>query len=247
MRYSGRLGGGTPTIFKYQIGASMPNAGVPVCISGASQEGVQLATTVAAVACMGITYDSATVLAAQQSDGSDPERQVAVCVNPDMIIRTKLSGGATADTALAEGTEDTGSTTGLLISTNIDYSSPSMDEGCLVCSYGANQGQVRRVTSLSTADAVPTLAFQNDIAVGDKFIVLPYGFTGKQGGHIMMVDKQYVELGTLLTQVNASVAIDANNVNFVPLRLILPADANKFTTQMLMDMMIYDHLYNPVA
>lgn len=234
MKFVGLLSGNAPTILKFQAGATFGFAGVPACVAGSSGYGLQKATTIAAVSCLGITLDIATPQTAQQSDGSDPSRLLSVIINPDALYRAKVSGGATENTALAEGTEDTGSTTGLLVSTNIDYSSPSYDEGTMLGSYGANAGVYRKITSLSTADAVPSVAFTNDIAIGDKFIALPWSF----------MDLQYVQLTTNLFQVNGAVTIDTDNVNFIPQKLILPADINDYPSNIAIDMMIWDSVYS---
>ena len=200
---------------------------------GSNDAGVKKATTIASVSTVGVTLDTATYVTAQQTDNSDPTRQVSIIINPQAIYRASLSGGATAGTALTQGTEDTGSSTGLLVSTDVDYSSPSFDEGLILCSLGANQGASRKITSLSGADAVPSVAFQYDTAIGDKFIALPFNFMGKQ----------FVQLTTNLDHVNASVTIDTDNANFIPLKLILPADPNDIATKSEIDMVLYDSIY----
>jgi hypothetical protein len=242
MRYSGRLGGGTMTILKYQAGADMATVGVPVVAAGANQYGIQLASTITAINTIGLTLDTATV-ANSQAANADTERSVSVAVNPDAIYRAKLSGGATSNTAITIGTEVTGSATGLLVDTAVDYSSPSIDEGGIVGIGGANAGFARKITSLTGANAVVITAFPYDIAVGDTFISVPFAVSGSQGTQINAMGRQYIQLTTTLDQVDQSVAVDTDNVNFIPLRLILPADMNRASTQMYVDLLNYDHLY----
>jgi hypothetical protein len=233
MRFAGLLSGNAPCILKFQVGETFAAAGVPAVVAGSNDGGVKKATTITAVSAVGVTLDTATYATAQTSSGADPSAMVSVIINPNAIWQAKLSGGATENTALSLGTEDTGSTTGLLVSTNVDYSSPSFDEGLIWCTLGANAGAARKITSLSGADAVPSVAFTNDTAIGDQFIALPFNFMGKQ----------FVQLSTLLTQVNASVTIDTDNANFIPLRLIQPADLNQAVTGALIDMVLYDSIY----
>src|SRR5688572_21085470 len=154
MKLATILSGNAPVILKYQAGATFAYAGVHALVAGSGGYGVQKESTTAGVSQLGVTLDTATPSNSQATDGSDTERLLSVIINPDAVYRAKLSGGATENTALAEGTEATGSATGLLVDTNIDYSSPSLDEGLLFCSAGANQGLARKVTSLSSANAV---------------------------------------------------------------------------------------------
>lgn len=237
MKFVGMLSGNAPTILKMQVGETFAFAGVPAVVAGANDGGIKKGTTTAAVSTVGITEDTATYLTAQQTNNVDPSAYVSVIINPDAIYRAKLSGAAAENTALTIGTETLGSTTGLLVTTNVDYSSPSMDEGSIICSFGANQGAFRKITSLSSTAAVPSVAFANDTAIGDQFIAVPYSFMGKQ----------FVQLTTNLFQVNASVTINTTAVNLIPLRLILPQDPNDFANSTAMDLMLWDSIYSAGA
>lgn len=233
MKCVGLLSGNAPTILKYQAGASMANPFIPVVVAGSGGYGLQKATTIAAVSAMGVTQDTATVSNTQASDGADTERQISVVINPNAIYRARLCGGATDGTACVEGTEVTGSTNGLLVDTGVDYNSPSLDECGLFCSYGANVGLFRKVTSISSSNAVNIVAWPRDIAVGDKFIAIPASF----------MDKQFVQLTTLLYEVDHTVAVDTDNANFVPLKLVIPAAPGDYTTQLAIDMVLYDSIF----
>ena len=116
MRYSGRLGGGTPTILKYQAGENMAIAGVPVEIAGSGGYGLQIVETTTAIGVIGLTLDTATV-ANSQASGVDTERSVSVIINPDAVGRWPLSGGATAGTALPVQTVTSASSGGTAITT----------------------------------------------------------------------------------------------------------------------------------
>lgn len=233
MKFVGLLSGNAPFILKFQVGETFGTAGVPAVVAGSNGYGAKKATTTAAVSTLGVTLDTATTQTAQQSDNSDPSRYVSIIINPNAIYNMKLSGGATENTALTTGSETLGSTTGLLVTTAVDYSSPSFDEGSVICYSGANTGAVRKVTSLSSTAIVPSVAFANDTAIGDGFIAIPYSF----------VDKQFIQLSTLLTQANASVTINTTAVNLLPLRLILPADMSTAPTNTTLDAVLFDSIY----
>lgn len=243
MEYAGRLGGGYPTIVKYQAGETMATAGVPVEVAGAGGSGLQLVETTTALQVIGLAIDTATVANAQVASNADTARVVSVINNPDAILKANLSGGATAGTALTTGTVDTASTDGLATSTTVDYSSPSLDEGAILCATGPNKGYVRKVTSLSGADAVHILAWPNDTTTSDTMIGLPYGLSGGGRFPIVAMDSQFVQLTSNLAEVDASVAVDTDNVNFLPYRLELPADDNDITTGTKILLLHYDHLY----
>jgi hypothetical protein len=202
----GNMHGGKIVVKKYQIGEAMATAGVPVVIGGAGNEGIALGdTTTASVDLVGITMDAQSDLqTAQQSDGSDPERQVSVCVSFP-TAKARLSGGATEGTALAEHTVTTASTDGLTITTATEWSSPTFDEGMAWGYSGANAGIARKVTSVSSTAGTLTVALPQDTAVGDTFLRAPFAPTP---------ENQFVQLSTALSEIDCSVAVDTDNNNF---------------------------------
>jgi len=232
MQFSGLFSGGAPIIKKFQIGEAMANAGVPVVVGGAGIAGVSLASTTAAADLVGLTLDAqATLVTAQQTDNSDPSRQVSVVVNPDIIIKALLSGGATSDTALIIGTVDVASTTGLDVNTEIDYT--NFDEGSIFGFTGANAGILRKITVGDSTDASVTIAFPVDIDVGDVFLHVPFS-----GG-----ENQFVQLTSDLTQVDASAAVDTNNNNFRVIELVLKDSSETGRTTSSVIMTPFDHLF----
>ncbi len=160
MEWAYNIGGGTPNLTKYRIdGGTTVIAGVPVAQSIAGDgDGVIVVTTTAAIACLGITTDTATSTNAQATTG-DNAGFVTVAINPDAVYRCKLTAGATEDTALALKTATSASADGLLIPT-------VTDEYVVWGYYGANVGHVRKA---SAATAV-VQAFPFDVAVGDNFL-----------------------------------------------------------------------------
>ena len=243
MRYAGRLGGGTPTSIKYQAGGTFPANGIPAEVAGGGGSGLQMVETNTALQVIGLALDSATISNAQASDGSTTSRLLSVVVNPDAILRSKLSGSATNDTAITAGTVDTANTDGLACSTDVSFSSPSLDEGSILAATGPNAGFCRKLTSLSSADGVFICAMPKDSTTSDTVIPLPYGFHGDVATGYSAMDNQYVQLTGTFDQVNMSVAVDTDNVNFLPFKLITPADFSKVLTDLQIDLLHYDHLY----
>ena len=232
MEVSGFFSGGAPIIKKYQIGEAMANSGVPVVVGGAGVAGLSLAATTTASDLVGITLDSqATLVTAQQADNSDPSRQVSVVVNPDVILKAILSGGATADTALTTGTVDTASTTGLDVNTEIDYT--NFDEGSIFGYSGANVSILRKIGVGDATDATVVVAFPIDIAVGDVFLHVPFS----------PGENQFVQLTSNLVQVDASAAVDTDNNNFRVIELIMKDSSEDGVTTSSVIITPFDHLF----
>lgn len=232
MEVSGFFSGGAPVIKKYQIGEAMANSGVPVEVATAGVAGIVLVETTTALDLVGITLDAqATLVTAQQTDNSDPAREVSVVINPDILIRAKLSGGATEDTALLTGTVDTASTTGLDVNTEIDYT--NFDEGSIFCFSGANTDILRRIGVGDATDATVVVAFPLDIAVGDVFLHVPYG----------LVSDQFVQLTTALTQLDASATVDTDNNNFRIIELDMRDSSDDGRNNSFAIITPFDHLF----
>lgn len=225
MRFAYDLTGASPHIKKYQINATLSYAGIPVLKGGSNTKGIVACSTTAAVGVVGITMDTATVVTAQQTDNSDTARLVSVIINPHAVYKARLSGGATENTALATPIVTTAATDGLSVTTAAtDWSSPETDEGVVFGYYGANAGTGRKITSTSSTAATVLVAFPVDTAVGDTFLRIP--FCASPYGY----ETQYPQLTTNLFQVDASVAVDTDNVNFRIVELELRDAGQQGTT-----------------
>ena len=198
----GNFSGSASVSAFFQIGETISNVGVPVVVGGAGNEGIALATTTSAANFIGLSTSTATLVTAQQSDSSETDRVVSVDQNPDMIIRSRLSGGATSFTALTVFTVTTASTTGLDVVTGDDFT--NFDEGTICCIGGVNKGRSRKIVIGDATDATVGVAFPFDISVGDTFVALPFAHG----------EDQFVQLTSDLTQVDASVAVNTTNGNF---------------------------------
>ena len=89
-----------------------------------------------------------------------------------------------------------------MVTTGAEWSSPTFDEGVTWANAGgvnANQGQYRKVTSVSATAGTLTVPFDNAIAVGDDFLRAPYW--------IMDPTAKTIQFTTLLDEANASIAV----------------------------------------
>ncbi len=210
MKVVGLLSGGAPVIKKYQVNATVANAGIPLLIGGAGEAGLDLPSTTALNDAVGVNLDTATYVTAQQTDGTSAERTVSVIINPDAILSARLSGGATTGTALTSQSVDTASTDGLAVTAG-DYSTTTMDEGTIWCYSGANAGQKRKITSVSTTAATVTVAFDYDIAVGDQFL----------NANISVMDVPTPTLTSDFLEFDASAAAASNTAELAIIELLL--------------------------
>ena len=235
MEFAYLLGGGAPIVKKYQIGAAMATAGVPVISeAGITTAGLALAATTTAAQLVGVTLDTQdTLVTAQQTDNSDPARFVSVIINPGAVWKAKLSGGAGTDTALTLFDVTTASTTGLTITTGDSWSSPDMDGGTAWGFDGANAGTARRITDADGTSATVIVAFPNDTAVGDNFLR-----SGPSEGQ-----DEGVTLTTALSQVNAEILHVNGNDNFRVIEGIYADVSDAGQTNSFVFMVGLDHLY----
>lgn len=127
----------------------------------------------------------------------DTEGLVRVYITPDVIYRALMSGGAAEGTALQTITNTTANTAGTTV-TATDTPDASMDDGLCWCLSGANVGMSRKITTYTANTSfVVTVPFPRTIAVNDTFAVIPY----------LPLVTRAVQLSTLLTQANASIAV----------------------------------------
>ena len=157
MEVSGLMSGGYPLIKKYQINATVANAGVPLLVGAAGEAGLDLPTTTGAQDMVGLNLDTATYSTTQGSGASSAERLVSVIINPDAILRSRMSGGAAEGTALSLYDVTTASAGGTAITTGDEWSSPTFDEGVVWGYDGANVGQSRKLTSVSSTAGTVTV------------------------------------------------------------------------------------------
>lgn len=228
MEFSYTLSGATPRIREVTLGEQSDVAGVPLIGGTAALAGPIKAGTVTALDQLGVQINVPlnSYQTAQNADGSENASLAQVIVNPDAVYKVKISGGAGTDTALTTHTEQSGSTTGLVVTV---VALSLGDEGTIHCVTGANAGVSRRIASIAANAATVTVAFPKDIAIGDTFIVVPYAPDTAD---------QFVQLTTALTQLDASVTTDTNNANFRVVELKLDTETDSFAY-----IVAVDHLY----
>ena len=220
-----------PLVKKYQIDATVAEIGVHLLIDTAGEAGLNRGTTTSAADMVGVNLDTATYVTAQQA-ALDAERKVSVIVDPSAVWRTRLSGGAAENTALALQAVTTATTDGLDVTTAAEWSNPTFDEGVAWGYDGANAGQVRKITAVSGTAATLTVAFESDHQVGDNFLRAPYWYNATTA----------VQLTTLLTQADASIAV-ATGAEFVVLDMILRDLSEEGRTSSFIFMLAQDHVY----
>lgn len=221
----------TPILRKYQVGASFAAAGTIAKIAAANGYGVIPATTTAAANALGLAYEAVTVLTAQQTDGSDPSRFVTVAINPDACLSARCSGSSTVGTAITDYAETSGDTAGVTVTA---AGLVSADEGLIVCSYGANAGQMRENITGGSGSAVAGVAFKNDIAIGDKFFTLP--FSCLKANTVKLV-------ATALNEVDQSAAVATNEIAYQPIEVKLGQPPSEILTNTYVILVATDHLY----
>lgn len=230
MEVIGLLSGGAPVIKKYQVNATFGNAGVPALIGASNEAGLDLPTTTAAADVVGITLDTATYTTTQGTGSSSAERLVSVIINPDAIIRARMSGGSTEGTALTQYTVTTADSDGVQVITGDDWSSPETDEGVVWGYSGSNVGQIRKVTSTATTYGQVTVPFDYNPAVGDVYLKAPYW--PMQCVTVQLTDAFY--------EADASIAV-GTGANFAPIDLECNDISNDGTTKSYVHMLARDH------
>jgi hypothetical protein len=232
MEFAYAISGASPHLKKYQIAATVSNAGVPLLIPAADGAGLAAATTTSMADLVGCNIDTATYVTAQQTDGTSAERTVSVIVNPDAVWKALMSGGATEGTALTLYDVTTASSTGLVVTTGDSWTSPEFDEGVVWDYDGANVGQARKITSTSSTAATVTVAFNNDTVVGNNFMRAPY----------WPPQTLTVQLTTNLYQADASIAV-ATGAQAKAIELILNDLSESGRTNSYVLFVSTDHVY----
>ena len=190
----------SPIVKKFMIGASIARQGILAMAPAAGNAGIIPCTTTAVTNTVGLTCDSGTYTTTQASTGT--AAFVSCIVNPHLVIEYRMSGGATAGTSLSNQDETTGSAGGTVVTTGAEWSSATYDEGVVWANrdgVNANQGQYRKITSVSSTAGTVTVPFDNAIAVGDDFLRAPYW--------ILDPTAKTMQFTTLLNEANAVIAV----------------------------------------
>lgn len=207
------LYGSIPVIKKFQFGVTLTAVGIPFTVPAAGTAGVVIGTTTGATDLVGMSLDQGTVAnlvtgvslagtqstysTTQGSGTSSAERAVSLIINPFAVWSWKMSGGATENTVLALQTVTTASAGGTAVTTAAEWSNPTYDEGITWGYTGPNAGRMRKVTSVSSTAGTLTIPLDYATVVGDTFLRAPY----------WPMQTVTIQLSTLLTQADASIAV----------------------------------------
>ena len=206
------IGGGAPVIKRYMAGTTISTAGIPVL--GAVDAGTDLGSvepTTASTAVntgsqVGLCIDTSGTVAATGITDSD-DLFVSVIINPDAILRAKMSGGATSGTALATTAASSADSTGVTVT-----GATTFDNGAIWGYAGNNVGEFRRADDTSGSLSIN---FPNGILTTDTYIAV-HGFPCS----VELTDWECYDLTTDLTQVLAQTAItDKDNYATVDMEM----------------------------
>lgn len=160
MQAANTVGGGHLVFMDMQIGHSAA-AGVPLTAAATNGDGLEAVES--ATACteyVGISTQAVTHATTHQSDNSDPQASMQVGVNPDMILRVRLSGSTTAGTAMTPLVATTASPDGL------DNGGVGTASFTIWGYNGANVGYYR----VQSAADTPSVSWPYLNAVGDEWL-----------------------------------------------------------------------------
>lgn len=221
MHASGTLCGGTVYKRRYIASSTISVGGIPLHTAGAATTDIGAVTVPAgasavnAEAQIGLAlHPTSTVAATGVTDSND--LMVTVAVNPDLIIRARMSGSSTSGAALSLGTTTAASTDG-----SVTTGVTTLDDSMVWGYDGANVGELRRADDTSGSLAI---AMPNAIASGDRFLVAQ-GFPGAA----LADANPTLDLTTDFTEIDASSGITDMD-NFIILDVELRDLSNDGTT-----------------
>lgn len=164
--------GGQIVMRKMKISASFATAGIYATVNAASGAGIVVGLRTTVADQVGVTVDTGTYSTTQ----GDAEGLVTVITNPYAVYRLLMVGDEDNAqlTVTTNSSAETAGTVVTITSGDPAPNSPTMDEGTIVCVSGANVSRTRKITSVAATTATVTVPFQNDIASGDVFILVPW-------------------------------------------------------------------------
>lgn len=230
MEVSGLLSGGTPVLKKYQVAETFANAGVHATIGVSAEAGVNLGTLNNAADQVGITLDAAAYSTTQGSGSSSAESLITMIINPDAIIRSRMSGTTAAGGSLPVQTNTTLDANGLIIVTGAEWSSPTVLNGAAWGLSGNNVGQQRKITTVDGTSGDVDVPWDQDVAVNDTYLRAP----------IWPMDSIVVQLVTELTEIDTTAAI-SGGVEWACIDLELNGASDSYAT-----FIAVDHILNPI-
>lgn len=188
MYVNGSLSGTVIPTRKFRIGATVVS-GALVCQDSNYYGQIMPGSSTSYPNSVGVTYEAGTYAAAS------PGVMVKASYTPDQIIRGKVSGGTTNDTAFtsAQLITNTGTSTTVIACAavgTLDYTA-----GTIIALDGDNKGQLRTITSQieSTSNTV-TVPFGSAFVAGAKLLRI-YSF----GNQFLSITSDASQWDNLLT------------------------------------------------
>ena len=246
-KFAYTLSGSKTALRKMKVGITIATEGVPI-IAGAANDGdgVILGSATAGIDQYGMNLDTGTFVQSQASDFSEIEQFVTVCVNPDAVWQSRMSGAATTGVALSGYYNKTASATGIAVvlvaasdlsGATIDTS--AWDDCPIFCYEGANAGHWRAAQPADGTDinfpVATGQAFSKAIAAGDRFFGVPAG----------LAIVQAVTFTTSLDEVNALVSTSVNVASYYrPVDLVLNDVGNNGLLNSYINVIACDHMFS---
>lgn len=233
MEVVGTIGGGGLVIKRFQAGTAVTVAGIPVTASIVATTDLAMVEPMPASAVSqllaGIGLDTAPDVAATGLTTAS-DILLSVVINPDALIRGKMSGGATADTALT-ATATTGASAGGTVTTGVT----TIDDSAIWGYDGGNAGVLRRADD---AAGSVSMNFPTAIATGDRFLVA----NGYPLYAAAASANAFLDLTSNLAQFDASASVTDTD-NFVIVDLDARDVSEDGTTNSFYIVVANDHIF----
>lgn len=182
---------------RYQIKETMANIGAVVLVSQTGEGGLGLATNTGAQDMVGLNLTTATFTQTQGTGENTAESLIDIIINPDAVMRFRLSGGTSEGTALPLQTVTVASSGGTAIQTDADWTSTTVIDGVAWGYTGSNVSQIRKVTSVSSTTGTVAVPFDYGIVVDDVFLRGPVWPFDDASGHQVQLTAAFFEVNAI--------------------------------------------------
>lgn len=235
MKYINNLWGvGEARILDFKVGATVSKETIAMTEDSTQYGEAIPSTTTSATDALGVALNTGTYSTTQGAT----EGVITCVIDPYGVIRAKVSGAATEDTALSAATyhvltntsASSGGTTVTATHAGTDFTG-----GIVYMLTGANAGLSRVLTTVtSTTSIVVTVPFPYAIAVGDKALIIPYSRCTHK-----------VQQTTALTQADGSIAW-GTGIDCAVTNVLIPTPISTTAPEVYIDFVLHDHFYNPI-
>jgi len=240
----------SPRVKKFKAGTgwtATTQPGIMALVTATAVGGIIPCTTTSGVDVVGHSLDT-TVYTTTQS-ATMVEGVVSILTNPDAVFSYLISGAAASSTALLTTTNTVASAGGTAITITTGDpvpNSPTMLDGYVFGITANNVGLSRKVTTVSATVATVLVPFPFAIAVGDKFIILPFNYGG-----LSSLGGTNGTLTTTLEQIRQDIASTTTGVTLRHLDLFFDFQGTVVTTATaaispgtFLQSMVNDHIYS---